>query len=142
MDYFEGNNIGGIASLEVILAQNVTNINPVQLSGGNWTKIPFKDQSGQYKEATEETVNGTIYTYSGSFMIPCLRDEVNEIMDAFLGRRSMIRIIDMNLRALIIGAPGMPVELTSTGTTSQNYAGENAATYEFKVTQHFRAVKG
>lgn len=142
MQEYQGNNIGSIAVFEIAHQMDLLGFNPVTFkAGSSWKKIPFREQGGKIKEVIEETDNGMLCTYSGSIVLPCMRDEVDLVMDKFLGRRSVVKITDMNGRIYIIGAPGLPVEIGSTGDTGENFTNENAKQFDYKIAQPFKASR-
>jgi hypothetical protein len=137
MNYYEGDNIGGIRTLDIIRHDLPIGFNPVQLPiGSSWINIPFKDESGVLIPKTELSDNGTIYNYSGSFLIPNMRDEVDQELLPFCGKAiAILRIIDMNGRVQIIGSPDTPVTLNLAATTGQKYTNENGSQFNFSVDQ-------
>jgi len=142
MEHYQGDNIGSIAKFEITNHYSLSGFNPLTFSpGGSWMSVPFKEQSGELRETTENTENGPLYTYTGSIFLANQRDEVDLIMRTYLGQRSVIRITDMNGRVYIIGSPVLPVTLTSSGETSKTYTGENGKEFQFKVEQNFPALK-
>jgi len=142
MNHYEGNNIGSIAKLEITSCYLISGFNPVTFyPGGSWINVPFKEQTGELKEETEDHVNGTIYTYSGSIFVPNLRDEIDATMRMYIGQTSMIRATDMNGRVYILGSPHIPVMLNSSGNTSKTFIGENGKEFQFKVEQNYPALR-
>ncbi|WP_316743404.1 hypothetical protein [Pedobacter antarcticus] len=142
MQEHQGNNIGSIAAFEITHQLDLIGFNPVTfIPGLSWTKVPFREQGGRIKEVIEETENGMLCTYTGSIILPCMRDDVDLVMDKYLGQKSVVRITDMNGRIYIIGAPGLPVEIGSTGDTGENFTNENAKQFEFKIAQPFKAMR-
>ena len=141
MEPYQGDNAGGILSLQIIAHYNVVTLNPLKvLPGTEWTDIPFKEESGQFDPTEKDSDNGTIYGYRGRFFFHRMRDEVTATMKPFIGQKSIIRIKDMNKRTYIIGAPGQPVKITSSGTTGQAYANENGIEYNFEIEQPEEAI--
>lgn len=137
MNFFEGDNIGSLAKLEITLHSNFDNFNPAVLSAGKtWLNIPFKEQTGSLQIETADTENGNVYTYTGDFFINRLRPELAEL-NAYLGQFVVMRITDLNGEVYIIGAPGMPVTLTLAGGTGKKYTSENGASYIFVIEQAF-----
>ena len=141
MEFFEGNNIGGLSSIEIIEHFNIRSLKPLNLvAGKDWTLIPFKDESGQMVIRTADTDNGPVYTYSGRFFIHNMRDEVDQAMENFIGQKSIMRITDMNGRSYLIGAPGKPVTLLPNGDTGQRYVNENGMDFNFNIEQDSPAI--
>lgn len=136
MNYYQGDNIGSLASVEIALHTDFAGFNPVNfLNGKGWTLVPFKDESGNMSFKVDETANGTVYTYAGRFFLQNLRNEVEETLYPFIGQRAVMRLIDMNGRVYIIGAPGTPVTLAVSGGTGDKYASENGQEFSFKSEQ-------
>jgi len=142
MTHHEGDNIESLKSIEVIQHDLPTSLKPLTLTiGKEWITILFKDETGIMQIKTEETPNGIVFTYSGSFFIHHLRDEVDQVLLPFLGRAvSILRLTDMNDRVYIIGSPDCPVLLNLSASTGQKYVNENGGTYNFSVQQTSPAV--
>jgi hypothetical protein len=141
MEFFEGDNIGGLSNIEIIEHFNVRSLVPVELVEGKvFTEVPFKNESGQFKIKEEDTDNGTVYAYSGRFFLHSMRNEVDSGMAKFIGQVSVMRLTDMNGRKYIIGAPGKPVTISKNGDTGQRYTNENGTEFSFQVAQMESAI--
>ncbi|RQO65090.1 hypothetical protein DBR40_24780 [Pedobacter sp. KBW01] len=138
MNHYEGDNFGSLAKVESIEHFNVKSLNPVTLMpGAAWKNIPFKEETGQKRLKTDDTENGTVYNYSGSFFISNIRKEVETELNPFLGQMLMLRVTDMNGLVSIIGAPGMPVTLKKNHDTGKKYTNENGTEFIFEIDQSF-----
>lgn len=142
MNHYEGDNIGSLKNIEVNGANLLTGWKPAKFPpGAAWTSIPFKDESALMTFKTEETDNGPLYIYTGTFFIHNMRDEVDEILLPFCAiTLGIFRITDMNDRVYIIGTPECPVSLNVSATTGQKYINENGTTFNFSVSQPTPAV--
>jgi hypothetical protein len=143
MNYYEGDNIGSIKAVEIIRHDLPIGFNPVYLPiGSTWTLIPFREENGELVLKTEESDNGPIYTYSGSFFVHNMRDEVDQVMIPFCGKAiAILRIMDMNDRVYIIGTPDAPVTINANGSTGKKYTNENGITFNFTVDQTTEALR-
>lgn len=142
MNYFEGDNIGSLRAVDIIRKDLPIGMNPVQLPyGADWTSIPLKDEGGILQLKTTDSDNGPVYTYSGSFLVPNMRDEVDQVLLPLCGKEiCILRLTDMNGRLYIIGTPDAPVTLNIAATTGQKYSNENGSTFNFTVDQTSAAV--
>jgi hypothetical protein len=142
MNYYEGDNIGSIKAIDIIRCDLPTGFNPAVLPiGAVWTSIPFKQESGVLVPKIDVSDNGPVYNYSGSFLIPNMRDEVDLLLMPFCGKAiAILRITDMNGRVYIIGSPDAPVTLNLAATTGQKYINENGAMFNFLVEQTTAAL--
>jgi hypothetical protein len=143
LTYHEGDNIGSLRTVEIILHTLPVAFNPVQLPiGSTWTVILFKDETGVLILKTEDSDNGPIYNYAGSFFIHNLRDEVDQVLLPFCGKAiAILRLTDMNGRVYIIGSPDAPVTLNLAATSGQKYINENGSTFNFSVDQTSPALR-
>ena len=140
MEFFEGNNIGSLKKVEIILRDDIQSLNPLVLKPGKtFTDIPLTSQKNSLSEKTEETENGTVFSYSGKFFVHRIRQEVKEAMRVFLGKRTVMRVTDMNDEVSILGYPGNEVILTLTANTGENYSSQNGTEYNFSVDMSFQA---
>lgn len=142
MNYYEGDNIGGIAKIRIAFHHDFESFNPAVLKvGKEWLEIPFDEEKANLQLGTDEPDNGTVFGFNGKFSLHRLRPEVNDALRKFLGQFSVLEITDMNAEVYIIGAPGVPVTLKLSGTTGTNYTNENGATYSFETEQSFPHFK-
>ena len=142
MDYYEGDNIGSLKTIEIIRHDWPIAWHPVALPEAvEWINIPLKEESGIMTIKTEETDNGVIYTYAGSFFIAHLRDEVDQVLMPFCGKsESILRLTDMNDRVYIVGMPDCPAKINLSATTGQKYVNENGTAFNFSVEQIVPAI--
>lgn len=141
MNHYEGDNFGSLAKLEMTKHFNFSGFNPAVFAQGGWTNVPFREQTGQLQEETEDSPNGIIYTYTISILVANMRDELDDVIRAYLGQVAVIRATDMNGRVYIIGAPCAPVTLTSAGDTGKNYTSENGTVLSIKHQQYHPALR-
>lgn len=140
MEIFEGNNIGSLKKVEIVLSADVESLYPLTLkSGKTFTQIPLTPQKNQLSIKTEETDNGTVFAYTGKFYVHNIRQTVNQAMQPFLGKRSVMRLTDMNSQVYILGYPGNGVTLTKTASTGENYTSQNGTEFNFSVDMPFEA---
>jgi len=142
MNAHEGDNIGGVAKIEIIHAWVPTGFNPVVLPAeSDWENIPFKEETANLKIDGSDSENGQLFGYSGGFLLPRMRPEIENAVNKYLGKTSILRITDMNDEIYIIGSPHHPVELKLSGSTGSNYPNENWAGYSYQIEQpmpHFK----
>ncbi|MNL18008.1 hypothetical protein D3C87_1391310 [compost metagenome] len=142
MNYYEGDNIGACAKAEFIEHYNLASFNPaVPLAGESWTEIPFKVETCQLQIKILNTENGPVYTYSGKWKMHNMRDEVDDVMFKLVGQITVLRLTDMNGRIYVIGAPGMPVNISINQDTGERFVNENGSEFIFSIDQPFAAVK-
>lgn len=141
MEYYEGDNIGGLAKIEAIEHNNILSLDPLIIATGSaWFEIPFKEESGRMSPKSEMTANGRVFTYAGRFFLQRLRNEVDIAITPYLDDVAVLRITDMNGRVSIIGAPSTPVTIGESADTGQRYVNENGIEYTFTIDQYFRAT--
>lgn len=141
MEHFEGNNIGGLLSIEICLHKIPTGYNPVTFpSGHNWLNIPFNTETGELNPDAKDSENGNIHSYAGRFFLHRLRPEFKEQLNIFLGKRSILRLTDMNGETYIIGSPDCPALLELNSGTGRKFASTNGAEYIFKCEMPFEAL--
>lgn len=142
MDHYEGDNIGSLLKAEFAMHTDFDSFNPVSLKEGKaWTNIPFKEQSGKITGSSEDSENGNIFTYQGKFFIHRIREEVRTELHPYLGQHIVMRLTDLNGETYIIGAPGMPVTLSVTSDTGENYTNENGSLFSFSISQPYEYLK-
>jgi hypothetical protein len=140
MEFYEGDNIGGISALALIEHFNVKSINPLVLvPGKGWKDIPFKDQTGQMLEKSDDSDNGTIYSYGAKVFVHNQRNEVDLELNPFIGQVAIAKVIDMNGRTRIIGSPDAPINFQKSADSGQRYVSENGTEFTFKIEQSFPA---
>ncbi|WP_285055156.1 hypothetical protein [Pedobacter ginsengisoli] len=141
MEDYQGDNIGGVKSVELIEHYNVIKLNPLTLVPGKiFKEILSKEETGHIDPTEKDSDNGIIYGYRGDLFFHRMRDEVTALMKPYIGQTSIMRVKDMNNRTYIIGAPGAPVTITSSGSTGARYATENGIRYSFEIDQSFPAI--
>lgn len=134
MDFYEGDNIGGILSLDIAFYTDFISIDPAVLkAGAQWTNIPLREESGSFSEQIEYTDNGPVYTYKGGFTLTGMRAADRDELTRYLGAVSILRVRDMNLRYHIIGDLEACVTLSLSGTTGENYTNLNSLAGSFTV---------
>lgn len=137
----DGDNIGGLADIEVALANDFESFNPVSFKSGKyWKGIDFHPMSGLLKEDLQDSDHGIFYSYAGSFKIPKRDKKTELILDRFVGQLSVWRITDLNGLTIVIGSPSMPVTLTRSSDTGSSPAEMNHSAYSFIVSQPYRAL--
>ena len=136
MIQFEGDNIGGIAKVEILFHNDFLSFDPaVPKDGRNWKDIPFKEQTASLDISVEDSENGPVYSFSGKFTLQRLRPELQSELGPHIGQLNVIRVTDMNNEIYIIGAPDMPVTLSHSGSTGSKYINENGITYSYTIEQ-------
>jgi hypothetical protein len=137
MNYYENDNIGSIKFVDILLHSLPIAFRPLYLPiGTDWIRIPMKEEAGELKLKSEDSANGPIYTYFGSFFVHNMRDEVDEVLLPFCGKAiAIMRITDMNDRVYIIGTPDAPVTLNVAAGTGLKYINENGSAFNFTVDQ-------
>jgi hypothetical protein len=141
MDHFEGNNIGSLLKVEICLVNQINGYNPVTFTAGNnWFDIPFDNENAELSISSQDTVNGMVYRYNGSFFLHRLRQEFKEKLSPYLGKRSILRITDMNNEVYILGHPGNPVRLDNSGGTGRRFSSQNGMMYSFSSDMAFEAL--
>lgn len=140
MEIFEGNNIGSLKKVEIILRDYIQSLNPLVLKAGkSFTEIPLTPQKNLLSEESEETDNGTVFKYAGKFYVHRIRKSIKDEMRIFLGKRTVMRLTDMNDEVSIIGYPGNEVTLTTKATTGESFTSQNGIEYNFSVDMPFQA---
>uniref|UniRef100_F4C2E2 Uncharacterized protein n=1 Tax=Sphingobacterium sp. (strain 21) TaxID=743722 RepID=F4C2E2_SPHS2 len=139
--FFEGDNIGSLAVIEIAHINDFLNFNPPLFrEGRDWKQIEFLPESGQLSPTYEEDDNGNVYSYKGSFSIKRPSIEEESAMLPFIGKKSVLRLTDMNMRVRIIGLPDCPVAVKMTGTTGNKYTSAPSNDYSFAVDQPVKAI--
>lgn len=142
-ELYEGDNIGGIASFEIAHVTELISSKPVVFKPGKtWRSISFHPHSGIFKEDENETDQGFIYSYTGSFKIPRKNKSTDQDLQFYLGSCSIIRIIDQNRFVHVIGGIDFPVTLTKSSDTGSNPTDVNQVIYSFAVSQIQKALFG
>jgi len=142
MNHFEGDNIGSLLKAEFALHTDFESFNPALFKTGKaWQNLPFKEQSGSFKGGNEDSENGNIFSYEGKFFIHRIREEVRTALHPYLGQHVVLKLTDLNGEVYIIGAPGMPVTLSVSASTGENYSTENGSLFSFAISQAFEYLK-
>ncbi len=135
----QDDNIGSIQKFEIVLQTDIESFAPVVLKSGKaWLEIEPLPDTGSLRFGTNETDNGTLYNYAVAFRHSKLSQSTEDLLDAFVGKRSVLRVTDMNDRVYIIGAPGLPCDFNYDGDTRDNAADQNAYTINASVSQNFK----
>lgn len=136
----QNDNIGSIQKFEIVLQTDVESFAPVVLkSGKTWLEIEPLPETGSLRFSTNETDNGTLFNYAVAFKHSKLSQTTEDALDVFVGKRSVLKVTDMNDRVYIIGAPGLPCDFSYDGDTGNSPTEQNAYTINAGVAQTFRA---
>jgi len=136
----QDDNIGSIQKFEIVLQNDIASFNPVVLKAGkSWQEIEPLPETGSLRFGTNETDNGTLFNYTVGFRHSKLSQTTEDALDIFVGKRSVLKVTDMNDRVYIIGAPGIPCDFNYDADTGNNPADQNAYTINAGVTQNFKA---
>jgi hypothetical protein len=140
MEIFEGNNIASLKKVEVILQDDIESLNPLALkSGKSFLNVPLTPQKNNLTIATEDSENGTVYNHSGKFFLHRVREEIFTSLGNFVGRRSVLRLTDMNNVIYILGTKDNCVLLNFKANTGESYTAQNGVEFTFSVDMAFRA---
>lgn len=130
-------NIGSIKSIEIADISYFSGFGPVEFkSGCNWEKINFNPERAVLNQSVEDSDNGLIFKFSGQFYKSKIDSSQNTIKK-YLGKRSVMKIIDQNDEVYIIGHPSYPVNISMNGSTGTKYIDENGINYSFAAEQIF-----
>lgn len=139
----EGDNIGGLAQIDVAHVWDLESYEPIRFKPGMcWLEIEFHPMSGLMKEDVQDSDHGVYYSYAGSFKIPKSDRKTECALDRFIGQVSIFRVMDLNGKTLVIGGPDMPVLFTRSSDTGSSPVDMNHASYSFIVSQPNRALYG
>jgi hypothetical protein len=133
-------NIGSIQKLELVMHNQLSDYAPVVLNAGvAWLEIELLPDNASLLLTAEDTENGMLFTYRVNAAHTVLRDEVEDLLNPFLGQRSIVRVTDMNDRVYILGMPGTPCAFTYNGNTGNNPTEQNGYAINIQVAQPFKA---
>lgn len=140
---YEGDNIGGIAKLEIAHVQDFKSFNPVSFHPNKfWKEITFHPNSGLLKDEVNDSDHGQYYSYAASVKITHRDKELEQIIDRLIGQCSVIRVTDMNGYRQVIGSPEAAVLITRSGDTGSAPTDVNQYILNFTVSQPERALFG
>ncbi|GGH28329.1 hypothetical protein FAZ19_19750 [Sphingobacterium alkalisoli] len=135
-EMYEGDNVGGIATLQIAHVTDFKSFNPVVFHPGKaWREIELYPDSGLMKSDVQHGDNGTSYSYAGSFKIHHQNKKIENILDKYIGPVSVMRVTDMNRYAQVIGSPLEPVTLSRSADTGSKPTDLNHNQFSFTVAQ-------
>ena len=133
-------NIGSIQKLEFVFHTDISTYNPVVLNAGIvWEELEFLPENASLSLTVAETDNGPLFTYRIIAAHAQLRDEVETLLNKYIGNRAVIRVTDHNDRVYILGAPGLPCLLDYSGNTGSSPSEQNAYVINIQVAQPYKA---
>lgn len=134
MNYYEGDNIGSVLSIDIAFIFDFLSVNPISFKPGrSWLKIPFKEGTGEFTISEEDSDNGVIYSCSGGFYLNRMRGEMDTFMRQYIGSISILRVTDMNGEIYILGDMDAGVTISASGGTGQNFTSENGKAYSYRI---------
>lgn len=140
-DLYEGDNIGGIAHIEIAHVTDFLGFNPIVFKPTkDFQELPFLPGTGMLKDEENETKNGAQYSYAGLFSIQRPANSIENILRPYIGMKSVLRITDLNGRTQIIGSPACPVELTRETDRGRRASDQAKMEFRFSVTQPHPAI--
>lgn len=137
--FYEGDNIGGLASISIAYHTDFSKWNPAEfLPGKSWQKFELVSEA-ELKCRTKDSPNGVIYIYSGFFDIHRVRNQ-DESLIKFVGNRAVLRIENNNGEIYLIGHPDNPVTIDEEFTTGKLPKNKNGYQFNFSVNQISPAI--
>lgn len=76
LDVFDENNVGGLLSIELALAEEILNDDPLDFIAQNTLKIYFTSRTAVFREKQKRNQAGTNYSFQIDFVLPKRRNEV------------------------------------------------------------------
>jgi hypothetical protein len=132
--------LGSIQKMELVLHSDLESFNPVVLDAGiSWDEVELLPDNAKLRFAVDDTENGKLFNYAVAIKHTLLRPAVEDVLDKYVGKRAVVRVMDMNDRVYIIGHPGNGCILNYSGDTGNNAADQNAYDISVIVSQTFRA---
>lgn len=126
-------NLGGIVSLDVILAAHLSqyirvdgNIRLVLGSGKAWTNLPFTYGSAQPTEEPTESEAGELFAHEVTFKIPVISAANTAMLNAWRNVRIVAKMETSSGEYLMLGSPSYPAQLTyklTPGTLASDFSG-------------------
>lgn len=137
----EGDNIGGIARIEIAHVTDFLGFNPIVFKPTKaFAELPFVPGSGMLKDEENDTKNGAQYSYAGLFAVQRPTSSTENILRPYIGQASVLRITDLNGEVLIIGSPACPVELSRETDRGRKPSDMSKMEIRFSVTQPHPAL--
>lgn len=125
----EGDNIGGIETIEFALVTDVLSIpdaagmqlptGVVMNTGKRFYKAPITLESANFTETGSDSEHGTSYTKAISGFCPCDCNENAGLFDEMENARFILRVKDNNGRKRIIGTIAEPLQFAIDRSTQQ-----------------------
>lgn len=138
MEIYEGDNIGGIAELELAFTFAFSSFFPaVMRPGASWDRIAF--DSGSMSVKTSEADNGPVYNYAVAVRVHNMRDDVDAVIGKYIAAGCVARVVDLNGRVYLLGSPDMPVSLVVSGGTGEKPTDENGIDIKLSIEMGFAA---
>lgn len=135
-EFYEGDNVGGIATLQIAHITDFAGFAPIQFkSGKGWKEIELYPDSGLLKSDVQHGDQGTSYNYAGSFKIHHQNRKTEKILDKYIGPVSIFRITDLNRYTQVIGSPSEPVTLSRSADSGSKTTDLNHNQFSFSVAQ-------
>ena len=140
-DLHQGDNIGGIAKVQIAHITDFESFNPVSFrSNKGWHEIPFLPGTGSLKSEEKDDGNGKYYHYEGSFEIHHQSNVVSLKLRPYTGQVSILKITDLNGRSRVIGTPTESVTVSRSSNTGSAAKDMNHNLITFTVDQLLPAL--
>lgn len=133
---WNGDNIGGVAKIELAFVTDFAGFRPVVFKHGvDWRKIDFLPGTALVSEDIQDTEHGLMYSYAGVFKIHRLSVLESREISRYFGQKTVFKITDLNGIEMIIGSPISPCEFLQKGSTGSKPTDMNHKEYTVSVSQ-------
>lgn len=133
--------LGSIQKVKFVLQTGIATYNPLVLGAGvTYDELEILPEAARLSIAVQETDNGKLYSYRLDFKHLSLRDEVDNLLDKYVGTRSVFVVTDMNDRVYVLGAPGTPCTLSYDADSGTQATDQSIYSINVAVAQTFKAL--
>lgn len=142
LSFSEGDNLGGIASLQLAPVYAFTSLSPVVTfrDGYTWDDALFLPESAQLTDESIETDNGLQYTYT----LPVSFNKKNAGLYAglrkYLGTVAIAKVTDQNGFCQIIGNLQTPLTIKQNADSGKAPVDQNLVTITASAVQDAEAI--
>lgn len=126
-------NVGGLLKIEICRTADCANDD---LSDAAWQEVYFTQGSAGEKKTGKRDQFGRTRVFELTFRAPKKRTDVEQFISDYAGPELGVRITNANKSVEIVGSKSLPLELSDSYESGENYTDKNE--YSFQITGLWR----